>query len=188
MYSLIRGLSLLLAAFLLMQLTGLVSEPSTVLASHNHFKNDDSVTNGRIYYDDDMDTYHNALRYADDEWSALGSVNIRPTPSGSSPTLRAITYSLNDGLCGGWEPLSGPDRLQANRRNIDNNSCGSRAPRTLFLHEMGHALRIYDHDGTSYWYDVMYRYMIRHDQYGNTWQCPLNLQNHDEHDYRTWWG
>ncbi len=155
--------------------------PATVLANHNHFNQFDAVENGHVWYDDRMDAYHNALRYADNEWSAVGSVDIRPVPSGQNPTFIANTYN-NNGICAQVPQRSGILRLRANHRTIDSGACGRRAPRTVFLHEMGHALRIFDHTTTSNWYDVMYVFMVRHDQYGNAWECPLDLQNHDIHD------
>lgn len=51
------------------------------LASHSsHFLSDDSVQNGHIYYDDNMDRYHSALKYADRQWIAEGSVQTKETP------------------------------------------------------------------------------------------------------------
>ena len=122
-----RGLRYLLASVLLMEAMALVMAPGNVVANHSHFFSDDSVRNGHIYYDDDMAVYNSALRYADDQWSAAGRIVIRRTPRRESPTLRAITYSVSDGYCGGWQPVSGPDGLQANRLYIDNGSCGNHA-------------------------------------------------------------
>lgn len=162
--------------------------PPSVLANHNHFFSDDSVSNGRILYDDDMGAYHNALDYADDTWDVETPVTIRPVQAGETATLRVITINSNNGTCGRWDALTGTDRMYLNEYPIELGHCGRRAPRTVALHEMGHALRIYDHTGTSYWYDVMYVYMIRRDQYGYSWECPLSLQRHDIHDLDYWWG
>ncbi len=174
--------------FLILTLLLPVTGPAIAVANHDHFNQYDAVENDHIWYDDRMDDYHNALKYAKRNWGDLGSVDIRPVPSGRTPTLIVRTYNSNDGLCGQVPQRSGVLDLWANHRNIDNGSCGNHAPRTVFLHEMGHGLRIFDHTTTSNWYDVMYVFMVRHDQYGNVWECPLDLQNHDIHDYRTWWG
>lgn len=178
-----------LSIVLVLQAVALLLMPAAVLASHSsHFLSDDSVQNGHIYYDDNMDRYHSALKYADRQWSAEGSVQIKETPKNKNPTLKVITYAISDNLCGGWVPLSGPDRIQVNRLTIVNNRCGSNAPETVLLHEMGHALRIYDHTSPADVMDVMYKYMIRYDFQGNSWQCPLTLQSHDKHDFHYWWG
>lgn len=165
--------------------------PATVLANHNHFNQYEAVRRGRIYYDNRLSVagYSSAFATAVGKWNALGSINIRSTPAGENRTLVVSDYRSSELICGKVPQQQGlPMRLQANSQRIDGGSCGSSAPMTLFLHELGHTLKIYDHTTTSNWYDVMYVFMVRHDQYGNSWQCPSNLQDHDIHDYRTQWG
>jgi hypothetical protein len=163
----------------------MVLQPVPVAANHGHLLPYSSVRNNHIWYDDNMDRYHQSLKFADRVWSGEGSIKIRATPKDKDPTLRVITYTSPDGLCGYWNPDPNPDLMRVSRPAVENGVCGENAPDTVLLHEM--ALKIEDHSLGDYFYIVMYESLVR-EFGGEVVECPLELHFHDKHDYHEAWG
>jgi murein DD-endopeptidase MepM/ murein hydrolase activator NlpD len=104
-----------------------------------------AVDQGWDLVDDDLNLHYEdysswgaEVQTADDQWSALGTVNVEPSPDGSETDLQIGDGALPEGIAG---------RTYSDGRillDIDGDY-----PQTAVTHEFGHALRLgHDYSGT----------------------------------------
>jgi murein DD-endopeptidase MepM/ murein hydrolase activator NlpD len=98
----------------------------------------DDVDEGLNLQYEDYSSYGGEVQHADDVWSALGTVNIEPSPGGSETDLKIGDGSLPPGVSG---------RTYSDGRMILDIK-GS-YPTTAVAHEFGHTLRL-GHDTSQY--------------------------------------
>lgn len=126
---------------------------------------------------DGSNLYSSARTSAITQWNSLNQIDIVPDDLLHVEDVHlSDVYRSDVAWVGLYTNMIGTDSIQVNNYYLDNDTAAQRT--NVFLHELGHALGIGDHDSPAYSSIVMY-YM----QTSTT--AP---QDHDITDYNNLWG